>query len=74
VLKLWKALYRLHQAPRAWNTKLDNTMLLLSFRNHLEPTIYIRWSGNTKLVVGVYVDDLVIIGIPARTSSSSNRK
>jgi hypothetical protein len=40
----------------------------------LEPTIYIRWNGNTKLVVEVYVDDLVIIGIPARISSSSNRK
>jgi hypothetical protein len=31
VLKLRKALYRLHQALRAWNVKLDNTLLSLGF-------------------------------------------
>jgi hypothetical protein len=41
VLKLRKALYRLHQAPHAWNAKLDD---------------------NVQLVVGVYVDDLIITG------------
>lgn len=32
VLKLMKALYGLHQAPRAWNAKLDSTLLSLGFR------------------------------------------
>ena len=31
VLKLQKALYGLHQAPRAWNTKLDTTLVSLGF-------------------------------------------
>jgi hypothetical protein len=31
VLKLKKALYGLHQAPRAWNVKLDDTLLSLGF-------------------------------------------
>jgi hypothetical protein len=37
VLKLKKALYGLHQAPRAWNTRLDSELLKLGFvRNALE--------------------------------------
>jgi hypothetical protein len=31
VLKLKKALYGLHQAPRDWNVKLDDTLLSLGF-------------------------------------------
>jgi hypothetical protein len=31
VLKLRKALYALHQAPRAWYQKLDESLLLLGF-------------------------------------------
>jgi hypothetical protein len=31
VLKLKKALYGMRQAPRAWNDKLDSTMLSLDF-------------------------------------------
>jgi hypothetical protein len=31
VLKLKKALYGLRQAPRAWNAKLDNSLLSLGF-------------------------------------------
>jgi hypothetical protein len=63
VLKLRKALYGLHQAPRAWNAKLDSTLLSLGFRRSpSEHAIYIRRKGNMQLVVGVYVDDLVITG------------
>jgi hypothetical protein len=63
VLKLKKALYGLHQAPRAWNTKLDDTLLSLGFqRTPSEHTIYVRQNGNMQLVVGVYVDDFIITG------------
>lgn len=63
VLKLRKALYGLHQAPRAWNAKLHDTLLSLGFaRCPSEAAIYCRRSGDARLVVGVYVDDLVITG------------
>jgi hypothetical protein len=62
VLKLKKALYGLHQAPRAWNQKLDESLTSVGFqRCPSDPAIYYR--GNKKgdrLVVGVYVDDLII--------------
>jgi hypothetical protein len=64
VLKLKKALYELHQAPRAWNQKLDESLLTVEFqRCASDPSIYCR-SGKAgdRLVVGVYVDDLVITG------------
>jgi hypothetical protein len=63
VLKLRKALYGLHQAPRAWNAKLDCTLSSLGFvRSSFEPAINTRRSNPSQLVVGVYVDDLVITG------------
>jgi len=63
VFKLRKALYGLHQAPRAWNAKLDDTLLSLGFRKSpSEHAIYIRSNQGAQLVVGVYVDDLVITG------------
>jgi hypothetical protein len=63
VHKLNKALYGLHQALRAWNEKLDSTLTELSFvKSSSEPAIYTTKSGSSQLVVGVYVDDLVITG------------
>jgi hypothetical protein len=63
VLKLKKALYGLHQAPRAWNMKLYDTLLSLGFRRTpSKHVIYVWWNGNVQLVVGVYVDDLIITG------------
>ena len=63
VYRLHKALYGLRQAPRAWNAKLDSTLKKKGFRqsNH-EAAIYRRGSGNSLLLVGVYVDDLIITG------------
>jgi hypothetical protein len=64
VLKLKKVLYGLHQEPKDWNQKLDESLIALGFqRCPSDPAIYYR--GNKcgdRLVLGVYVDDLVIIG------------
>ena len=58
VLKLNKALYGLCQAPRAWNAKLDATLLTLGFRRcPVEHGVYLRKTGATQLLVGVYVND-----------------
>ena len=63
VLKLHKALYGLRQAPRAWNSKLDKSMRTLGFeRCSLEHAVYMRNQGKGNLIVGVYVDDLIITG------------
>jgi hypothetical protein len=63
VLKLDKALYGLRQAPRAWNAKLDATLVSLGFtRCSLEHGVYRRDNTESYLLVGVYVDDLVITG------------
>jgi hypothetical protein len=63
VLRLRKALYDLQKAPGAWNDKLDFTLKRMGFMScpH-DATIYQRGKGENALLVGVYVDDLVIIG------------
>lgn len=63
VFHLHKALYRLRQAPRAWNAKLDTTLVQLGFRrSESEHAVYIRGTGDQRLLLGVYVDDLIITG------------
>ena len=61
--KLNKALYGLRQSGRAWNEKLNNTLLKLNFRRLIsEPCIYVRRNKENKIVciLGVYVDDILL--------------
>jgi hypothetical protein len=63
VLHLRKTLHGLRQALRAWNAKLDSTLKGMGFRQSPhEAVIYRRDNGENALLVGVYVDDLVITG------------
>jgi hypothetical protein len=63
VFRLHKALHGLHQAPRAWNAKLDETLIAFGFsRCPSEPAIYTRRVDGKQVVIGVYVDDLMITG------------
>jgi hypothetical protein len=63
VLRLRKALYGLRQAPRAWNIKLDATLKEMGFQQSVhEAAVYRRGMGRSVLLIGVYVDDLVITG------------
>jgi hypothetical protein len=62
VLRLRKALYGLRQAPRAWDAKLDSTLKGLFTPSPHEAAIYRRGNGGSALLVGVYVDYLVITG------------
>lgn len=63
VLRLKKALYGLKQAPRAWNARLDQELVKLGFNRSMEEhVVYRRGIGASLLLVGVYVDDLIICG------------
>jgi len=63
VLKLSKALYGLRQAPRAWNVKLDKSLKSLNFTKcACEPAVYTRGTGRNAVILGVYVDDLIVTG------------
>lgn len=61
--KLVKALYGLRQAQRTWNIKLDGILKNMKFQRCVqEQAVYRRNIGAKLIIVGVYVDDLVITG------------
>lgn len=63
VYKLLKALYRLRQAPRAWYARLNQCLLKLGFiKCPFEHAVYTKREGSESLIVGVYVDDLLVTG------------
>jgi hypothetical protein len=63
VLRLSKALYGLWQVPHAWYIKLDASLAELGFqRGEAEHAMYTRGIGDWRLIVGIYVDDLIITG------------
>jgi hypothetical protein len=49
--------------PRAWNQKMDESLHSAGFqRCRSDPAIYCRGDkGGSRVLVGVYVDDIVII-------------
>ena len=63
VLRLKKALYGLKQAPRAWYFKLHSCLHSLGFiKSAYEQSLYLNKSIDAILIVGVYVDDLIVTG------------
>nr|GEV01266.1 hypothetical protein [Tanacetum cinerariifolium] len=60
VYKVVKALYRLHQAPRAWYETLANYLLENDFqRGKINQTLFIKKQNGDILLVQVYVDDII---------------
>ncbi|GJV91485.1 reverse transcriptase domain-containing protein [Tanacetum coccineum] len=60
VYKVEKALYRLHQAPRAWYETLSTYMLDNGVqRGKIDKTLFIKRHKGDILLVQVYVDDII---------------
>ncbi|GKB08163.1 putative ribonuclease H-like domain-containing protein [Tanacetum coccineum] len=60
IYKVEKALYGLHQAPRAWYKTLSTYLLENQFqRGQLDKTLSIRRDQGDILIVQVYVDDII---------------
>ncbi|WVZ26295.1 hypothetical protein V8G54_004839 [Vigna mungo] len=64
VYRLHKALYGLHQAPRAWNRYIDAMLIRYGFiKCTVEYGIYVRFfAQEDTLLICLYVDDLLITG------------
>nr|GEW99894.1 putative ribonuclease H-like domain-containing protein [Tanacetum cinerariifolium] len=60
VYKVVKALYGLHQAPRAWYETLANYLLENGFqKGKIDQTLFIKKQKGDILLVQVYVDDII---------------
>ena len=75
VLRLRKALYGLCQAPRAWNIKLNSSLASLGFTKcATEHAPYTHRSQGRLVIVGVYVDDLIVTGAEQRDIDAFKEK
>nr|GEW53134.1 hypothetical protein [Tanacetum cinerariifolium] len=67
VYKVVKALYGLHQAPRAWYETLANYLLHNGFqRGKIDQTLFIKRQKGDILLVQIYVDDIIFGGSESR--------
>ncbi|GJV36318.1 putative ribonuclease H-like domain-containing protein [Tanacetum coccineum] len=60
VYKVVKALYGLHQAPKAWYATLSTFLLKSGYRRGIiDNTLFIKKDKNDIMLVQVYVDDII---------------
>ncbi|GJZ19317.1 putative ribonuclease H-like domain-containing protein [Tanacetum coccineum] len=60
VYKFVKALYGLHQSPRAWYATLSTFLLKSGYRRGtIDKTLFIKKDKNDIMLVQVYVDDII---------------
>lgn len=61
VLKLKRAIYGLKQSSLVWYQKVKDCLCNLGFTmSKYEPCLFIKNTGNVKIIVTVYVDDFLI--------------
>ena len=62
VLRLHKSLYRLKQSPRCWNSRIHSFLEEQGFSAlKTDAALYLKGAGKDKIIVSLYVDDLLII-------------
>ncbi|GJV76506.1 putative ribonuclease H-like domain-containing protein [Tanacetum coccineum] len=70
VYKVIKALYGLHQAPRAWYETLSSFLMENGFRRGtIDKTLFIKKNKSDIMLVQVYVDDIIF----GSTKKSGNK-
>jgi Reverse transcriptase (RNA-dependent DNA polymerase) len=63
VLRLSKTIYGLVQSAREFYKKLISVLKLMGFKeNKSDPCLLSRWEGEELTLVGIYVDDCLVIG------------
>ena len=63
VLRILKALYGLKQAPRNWYLMIDKYLKDTGFKSNLSDVgLYTRITGDTYLILLLYVDDVLVAG------------
>ena len=63
ILKLKKVFLRLKQASRAWSSKLNEVLIRKGFvRSKSDYAIYYKAEMQDTIIIGVYVDDMIITG------------
>ena len=63
VYKLYRALYRLKQAPRAWFERLHSKLLTLGFHScKVDTSLFLKFESEHSLYILIYMDDVLIIG------------
>ncbi|KAJ9566613.1 hypothetical protein OSB04_002579 [Centaurea solstitialis] len=63
VCKLLKSIYGLKQASRSWNLHFDERIKEFGFtKSEFEPCVYTKFSGSIVTFLGLYVDDILLIG------------
>ncbi|GJX43983.1 retrovirus-related pol polyprotein from transposon TNT 1-94 [Tanacetum coccineum] len=64
VCRLVKSLYGLKQAPKQWHERFDTTVTSFEFQhNSADRCIYTKSTKEYTVVICLYVDDMLIIGI-----------
>ena len=64
VCRLKKSIYKLKQSPQCWNLVLDSKLKEIGFsQSSHDPCIYYRNERENMLIVGVYVDDIILAGV-----------
>ena len=73
-LKLLKALYGTKQASYLWQQTLSKWLLSQGFvRLKSDPCVFVKGTGRDRIVVGCYVDDLIVLHDAASNTFSHFR-
>eukprot|EP00903_Cladosiphon_okamuranus_P009153 g8746.t1 len=64
VLKIRKSLYGLRQSPRNWNHTFSRAIESIGFKPiYSDPCVYVLGSGKDYVVLSIYVDDVLLLGV-----------